>query len=194
MVNIFMRALRRTGTRLQFSQGFHPKPKMVFDDALPIGLESLCERLVLSVPKNLSPEDLVADLNRQLPAGLSVTACEPYRKPDCALKQAVVYRVAWRQGRFDLQALRQFEAAPALFHERRNRKGQLKKIDLKAMVLDMRRLDPDSLEIVIRHRPDALLRPDIVLREVFHMTDADIRRARIVKLRYQPCVPAPPDD
>ena len=60
MVNIFIRALRRSGITVKFSEGFHPKPKMAFGDALPIGLESLCETMLLTVSDNIRPDELVS--------------------------------------------------------------------------------------------------------------------------------------
>ena len=194
MVNIFVRALRRAGIELQFSQGFHPKPKLRFDDALPIGLESLCESLVLSVSNDLRPEALAAALNRELPTGLTVVDCGPYLKLNPGREQTVVYRVALSRGGFDPETVRQFEARPTFLYERRNRKGKLKKIDLKAMVDTIHCPQPATLEIALRCRPEALLRPDVILREVFHLPETEIRQARIVKLRYQPHATQPPAD
>ncbi len=182
MVNIFTRALRRAGIAVKFSEGFHPKPKMAFSDALPIGLESLCESMRLTVVDRIAPADLVAKLNKELPHGLHVTDCLPYDRNAKKTDQAVVYRITLHHGRFDTDALKRFQSVDTMFWERTNRKGRLKKIDLKAMVHQMHRVKPDTLEMVILHRGDVLLRPDVLLRHVFQLPTDDIRQARIIKL------------
>lgn len=185
MVNIFIRALRRAGIALKFSEGFHPKPKMAFSDALPIGVESLCETMVLSVSDLVSPQELVTCLNRELPVGLRVTDCMPYQKP-AACDRIVVYRIDLGQGRFEPEAIQRFETAPSIVYERRNRKGKLKKIDLKAMVHALRIVEPGILEMALHDRSDTLVRPDIILEEIFKLPVDTIRQARIVKIRKLP--------
>ena len=49
MANIFKRALRRAGIGVHYSRGFHPNPKVVFTDTLPLGMESLCERMIITL-------------------------------------------------------------------------------------------------------------------------------------------------
>jgi len=185
MVNIFVRALRRAGIPLKFSEGFHPKPKMAFDDALPIGLESLCETMRVTVGDRLSAEAMVARINRELPDGLHVTDCKRRCPSDGGTDQVVAYRITLNEGQFDTAALKEFQEAAHFIFERTNRKGKLKKIDLKDMIRHIRTVKPDTLEMAILHRPEALIRPDVVLRNVFKMTNEAIRRARMIKIGYQ---------
>jgi radical SAM-linked protein len=185
MVNIFIRALRRSGITLKFSEGFHPKPKIAFGDALPIGLESLCETMLLTVSDRIRSDELVDRLNRELPDGLRVTDCLPYRPNEENTDKAVIYRVTLHQGTFDAEAVERFKAADNVWIERTNRKGKLKKIDLKAMVQHIQCVTSDTLELVVHHRPDALLRPDIILQKVFALSSDAIRQARLIKLGYR---------
>lgn len=185
MVNIFIRALRRAGITVKFSEGFHPKPKMAFHDALPIGLESLCETMRLAVSDRIASDDLVARLNAELPDGLHVTDCMPYRTTEENIDRAVVYRITLNDGIFDPEAIQRFKTADALIVERTNRKGKLKKIDLKAMVQHLHCVNPDTLELVVVHRPAALLRPDVILRNIFDLPSEAIRQSRMIKLGYR---------
>jgi len=186
MVNIFIRALRRAGITVKFSEGFHPKPKIAFHDALPIGLESLCETMLLTVSDQTRPDDLVAGLNAQLPEGLHVTDCLPYRKTDAVTERAVVYRITLGGGTFDSEAIQRFKAGGDVILERTTRKGKLKKIDLKAMVQHINRVNPDTLELVVVHGATARLRPDAILSHIFDYPPEVIRQARVVKLGYRP--------
>jgi len=192
MVNIFIRALRRADVPIKFSEGFHPKPKIAFHDALPIGLESLCETMLLTVSDQIASDDLVARLNDQLPDGLNVTDCMPYRKTDENSERAVVYRITLNDGTFEAEAIQRFKTTDAAILERTNRKGKLKKIDLKAMVQHIHCVNPNTLELVVIHRPTAQLRPDVILRHIFELPSEIIRQARVVKLGYRLAKPGDP--
>jgi radical SAM family uncharacterized protein/radical SAM-linked protein len=186
MVNIFVRALRRAGIPLKFSEGFHPKPKLVFDDALPIGMESLAETMVVSVEGALAPQELVSRLKAEIPEGLEVTDCRIYTKGEKPVERTVVYRVTLVSdgGAFDPQAVQRFKSAETVLYDKPNRKGQLKKIDLKAMVIRMDIVRADTLEIEILQHPGPLVRPNRILENVFALPSETLRGARVVKLRY----------
>ena len=49
MVNIFIRAVKRAAIPVRFSEGFHPKPKLAFDNPLPVGMESQEENFTMVV-------------------------------------------------------------------------------------------------------------------------------------------------
>ena len=84
MASIFSRALRRAGISVQFSRGFHPKPKISFNDPLPVGMESEEETMCITVPAAIDTEQVRHDLNRQLPPGLSVVDCQPEKEKPVA--------------------------------------------------------------------------------------------------------------
>ena len=65
---------------------------------------------------------------------------------------------------------------------RSNRKGKLKKINLKDMVVNIDLSDSKFLEMTLRSEPGKTVRPADVLRHVFDLSDQEIKKARIVKL------------
>ena len=74
-MNLFLRALRRAGIPVKYSEGFHPKPKVAFDDPLPTGFESEEERMVVTFAADVTSQRLLEGLNAALPGGLRVHAC-----------------------------------------------------------------------------------------------------------------------
>jgi radical SAM family uncharacterized protein/radical SAM-linked protein len=183
LVNIFMRALKRAGIPVKFSKGFHPKPKVSFKDPLPIGLESRCEQITLTVPVHSSTRDIIDRLNANLPAGLRMHDRED--TPDCPEAKgppSSTYKVWLQAGRFSEAELAAYNATPLVTIERQNRKAKLKKIDLKAMVISIEIIDSRQLQMTLSSEPGKTLRPGDVLRQIFSVSEEQIKQARIVKI------------
>ncbi|MDM8524782.1 TIGR03960 family B12-binding radical SAM protein [Desulfococcaceae bacterium HSG8] len=180
LANIFSRAIRRAGIPLKYSEGFHPMPKISFEDPLPIGLESLNESLYITVPDAVKPQIIIKDMNEQLPEGLVVTDCQlaPPRKKT----EPSSYLVTIKEGVFDEKKSEQFMKSPEFILTKTNRKGKVKKTDLKKAVLKIEQSSPTKLEITLSSEPGKSVRPFEAVKEIFDLPDDTLRRADIVKL------------
>lgn len=184
MVNIFLRAIRRADIPIKFSQGFHPKPKISFEDSLPIGLESLNEHFYLIVSENFELRSIVKSLNKQLPEGLSVNDCQIVStKTAHNYEKKYNYIVTIKEEFFDNKELEIFLQRPDFIVSRIDRKGRLKKIDLKYMVLDIELLKPDKLQMILRSESGKTARPLEVIKEIFKLTDEKAKKARFIKMQ-----------
>ncbi len=97
MVRMFLRAIRRAGLPVAYSQGFHPMPKVSFSQPVPLGTESLGEEAVLVLEKRLSAQVVMDRLNREFPLDITVSFCEISRKKYRLLpKEKVSYLVFLR--------------------------------------------------------------------------------------------------
>jgi radical SAM family uncharacterized protein/radical SAM-linked protein len=184
MVNIFLRALKRAGIPVKFTEGFHPKPKVSFDDPLPIGMESQNETMKLTVPVHVNPQTVVESLNANLPAGLRVRRSEsaPSQSGTKSPKSST-YHVILKKGKFDRDQLKSFICRIDFTIEIKDRKGKLKKLDLKDMVLDIVLIDSRHLQMVLRSEPGKTLRPPEVLHHIFGLSEYQIKQARVLKQR-----------
>ena len=184
MVNIFLRALKRAGIRVKFSQGFHPKPKISFDDPLPIGIESEQEYFILSVPSAVNPATVPQMLNSHLPDGLVITSSQ-FASPGLKRQAtgANVYQVTLREGYFNEENLRSFKNSPEVTISRSNRKGKLKKINLKDMVIRIELLGSKQMRVALSAETGKTLRPAQILGPIFDINENQIKQARVVKLR-----------
>jgi radical SAM family uncharacterized protein/radical SAM-linked protein len=72
MVDVFARAARRAGIPMQFSEGFHPLPRISFTNPLPVGTESLAEYVDLDLGLYMKAAEFQERLNRELPLGLRI--------------------------------------------------------------------------------------------------------------------------
>ena len=183
MVSIFQRALKRAGILVRFSEGFHPKPKISFDDPLPVGIESRQESFVITVPDSVRPRDVKDRLNDHLPAGLEVIHCQlASRKEPASLRQRVRYRIAVAEDLFNNVRLKAFDERSDFIITLTDRKGKLKKFDLKDSVINCKWFDLRHLELTLQSEPGKTVRPFDVLRHIFGLSDTQVKQARIIKL------------
>jgi radical SAM-linked protein len=77
LISVVIRATRRAGLALKYSQGFHPMPKLSFGAPLPVGMESLEEYLDIEFAGRLDPADALAKLNGELPEGICFLSADP---------------------------------------------------------------------------------------------------------------------
>jgi len=183
MVNLFTRALRRAGISVEYSAGFHPKAKLRFADALPLGIESRCEELFVTVAEEFSDSELADRLNAQLPGGLSVLRCSATKEGNgTRMPEVTTYRVQLSGSRFDSNALEQFRKKETAVFTRTGRKGKSRVMDLCRVVDRIVLSSEDTLDISLRHMDGVILRPAEVLQFIFSLDVDQLARARVVKV------------
>ena len=123
-------------------------------------------------------------LNSHLPDGLVITASQfvaPGFKRQAA--GANVYRVTLQDGSFNEENLRSFKNSAEVTISRSNRKGKLKKINLKDMVIRIELLDSKQLQVALSAEAGKTLRPAQILGPIFDINEKQIKQARVVKLK-----------
>lgn len=183
LVNIFLRSIRRAGIDVGYSEGFHPMPKISFEDTLPMGMESLCETFYLTVTDRMQPESVAKILNEQLPEGLYVIDCQEYIPVGGADSPNIYsYEASLRAGSFCTESLKLYETSANCEIERINKKGKQKLLNLKELVKTIKIVSNDRLEMTLSSESGNMVRPVEVLKKIFPLTDEEIKTARIVKL------------
>jgi len=183
LVNIFLRALKRADIEVKFSEGFHPKPKVSFDNPLPVGIESLKERFIVTVPDHIRPQAVMDGLNAHLPAGLIITHCElaPKKAPATG-HQLVRYQVTLKEDLLDEAKLSAFKHRSEAPIRLMSPKGKLKKLDLKAIVESSELVNARQLKFTLKSEPGKTVRPFDILRHIFNLSEDQVKQAKIIKL------------
>jgi radical SAM family uncharacterized protein/radical SAM-linked protein len=182
MVTIFIRAIQRAGIPVKYSEGFHPKILMSFEDALPIGLESLNEIFYLSVHDNVKPQTIINGLNHNLPKGLRILSCHLAPTTSSNHKfEPVVYMVKSKNDFFDEEKMNHFNKISEFIVTRFNRKRKIKRVDLKEMVINLTLPEPHQLRMILRSEPGQTVRPFEILEKVFGLSEEEIKQAVVVK-------------
>jgi radical SAM-linked protein len=186
-MHALLRAVRRAGLPVAYSQGFHPKPRVSFGPALPVGVESACEHLDLDLLGDADPADVARRLGPQLPEGLRVLEAEvvPAEEPSISeAMRAVHYRVDFPQdpwGERELSArveafLGAEQAVVTRVAPRKGRDGKRqskvaaprqREIDLKEIVTHLAVEGPGRVAFSLRADPSGSAKPAEVLAAIF---------------------------
>ncbi len=115
LVRLVPRVFRRAEVPMFYSQGFHPKPEMVFGPALALGIAALDEWVDVKLAADVDPEALPAMLQPGAPEGLTFTGAMRLGPKDPAISKVVdvteyVAAVPWtwlrESGMHDLDVVR----------------------------------------------------------------------------------------
>lgn len=187
LAKIFARAFRRAKIPVKHSQGFHPTPKISFQTALPVGVESKEEFFSVEIPPWVTDRALMDGLNRQLTDGLSLTGCwsgTGVGRWDGPTVHR--YLVALREAVFSPDRIAEFERRSAWTVEKKNRKGRVSEMDLKGLVTGLTLVSAEVLEMTMDTSGPARLPVTRVLKEIFDLSETALKLARIVKCPHVP--------
>jgi radical SAM family uncharacterized protein/radical SAM-linked protein len=188
LVTIIIRAFRRAGFRFEYSQGFHPMPKVSFSDPLPSGMASEAEYFLASIVDDQNPTrkiDLqsLGKVNAQLPEGLNVVACEDAHSKKVLSEKnpsQIAYQIKLPH-EVDHQRIKDFMSSKTFIVSRQNQKGKQRNIDLRGKVIKMHLSGPSQLYCLIDNQN--MVRPSLVLESVLGIDKSVIPVAEILKLK-----------
>jgi len=89
LVRVLPRVMRRIGAPLAYSQGFHPRPDLVFSPALSLGVSSLAEYVDLKVLSSIDPTAILDEMNRASDQGLVFTRGALLGPEDAAITKII---------------------------------------------------------------------------------------------------------
>ncbi len=141
-----IRTLRRAGIEVAYSQGFHPKPRIVFATALPLGVAGLEEWMdaVLAAPPSVADAEVAELLTSFAPAGVRFLSARRLQEGERAISRAMSSSesiVAGPRGAIDFSAIARGEAVTVV---RRSPRGE-KSIDVARWFVSARRATPTEL-------------------------------------------------
>jgi radical SAM family uncharacterized protein/radical SAM-linked protein len=96
LARLFYRSARRAGLSLHHSEGFHPMPRIVFEKALPVGVESMREFVDIELEGRASSTELRERFNQNLPEGIQIIEVREvlFPKASSSLPNRSVYRIS----------------------------------------------------------------------------------------------------
>lgn len=184
LMRLFARACRRAALPVRLTQGFDPRPRLVFATALELGVESLDEVLEMELGEWTSPENIVRRLAAQMPPGIGlreVRLLPPRRSGQQPVE--MTYRVSPPGG---APALGLSPPRIAEFLNSREmpfnrpREKRIQRLDLRPSVVAVV-VEGDAVVVTLRPTPQGWARPAEVLALLTGRELAETRRWPTVK-------------
>lgn len=175
IMTAFHRAMRRAGVALEYTQGFHPTPKMAFGPPLGVGVAGLQEYFDMEV---LPPFDLEKNretLNSMLPDGISITAMSAISGNTESLS-SFISRYEYRITGGDISQIHTFLSKEEILINRVKYD-----INVRSMVEDALIIDSDTVQLVLVDQGDIKVRLGEILPLIFSepMERLDITRTSL---------------
>jgi radical SAM-linked protein len=183
LTSIFLRAFRRASIEMKYTQGFHPKPKISFHDAIPVGVESQCEEFYLTAAGPIDCKKAASVINQELPEGLVIIDCQTVPAKSGPGQQTIrIYHVTREDGGFDTACLEAFKRADVFPVRHRAKKNREREIDLRQVIREIHLEAPNRLTLCLNNMPGQTIRPGKALQAIFGMPQEAATRLRIVKV------------
>jgi radical SAM-linked protein len=170
LMRTFERMLRRADLPFLRSQGFNPRPRLVFALSLPLGVVGAEEVVELELAQGLSVQEIEARLTRQSPPGLEIVSVRRVDPKASAQVRGLCYAVDVPAGRVDGLRARAGEVLASAECGWDRTRPPKRRIDLRPWIRDLRVHESDALsphsytlEMDLRLTPTGTARPEEVL-------------------------------
>jgi radical SAM-linked protein len=161
LLRTFERMLRRAGIPFRSTNGFNPKPRLVFALSLALGIIGHEEVVELELEEEMPPDTVRERMSRHAPSGLTFTSARIIDKSLTGHVSQVTYRLNLPdRRRADAQsAIEHVRIASELWVERT--RPHPRRIDIRPYLKDCR--INSALEIDLAVTPTGTARPEEVL-------------------------------
>jgi radical SAM-linked protein len=162
LMRCFERMLRRAALPYRCTEGFNPKPRLVFALPLPLGIEGCQEVAELELGAELPADEIRDRLARQAPAGLEILAAERIDGRKTVHARLACYRIEvpsehWAALPRSIAALLN---SPSCWVERQ--RPHRRTLDIRPYLQDLRWQQP-ALEMGLLVTPAGTARPEEIL-------------------------------
>ncbi|MGH2519866.1 MAG: TIGR03936 family radical SAM-associated protein [Chloroflexota bacterium] len=166
LMRTWERSLRRAGVRLAHTEGYNPRPRLIFAAPLQVGVTSDAEIVDVIVEGEPTAEEFRGLIEPSVAPGirvLDVCEVEPHAPPLMANVASADY-VLTLANAVDLARLRAFLGSVSAPYQR-SRKGGIKTADMRPAVLDLWQEGERQLGMRLRLDVEGLgVRPEEVLK------------------------------
>ena len=175
------RALRRAAIPLWYTEGFNRHPYITFAAPLSLGFEGLRESMDFRLEEDMPMDELADRLNAVMPEGLRVVQAGEARMKPGEL-EAARYRLTFSCPR---KALEELLSQPALLVEKRTKKKELKEIDIRPLLYDIRLSDTAEgacMEITLPSSGSQNINPTLLLQALRKQPGMESVTCRVLRL------------
>jgi len=184
---MFVRAVRRAGLPMRFSQGFHPLPKISFASGPPVGVESDAEYLELELLEHLPTEKIKSQIQEVLPEGIKIIEVKELSLRARSINQQIslIEYLAILPENLK-EKVKQEELAKFLTSEqfmikqKRDKKERI--VDLKQKIKYIELTTENNIKFGIINSQGPLAKPQEVVSEIFQIKEPEIYQVRFKRI------------
>jgi radical SAM-linked protein len=119
LMRSFERMLRRAALPFRMTEGFHPTPRLVLAQSLPLGVVGHAEVAELELVEDVNPADVLSRLREQAPPGIEFLTAKAIPLKTTGRPRRAIYRIAVADPPPGLDdRIAQLLASPAVWAER----------------------------------------------------------------------------
>ncbi len=192
-----IRAIRRAGLPINYSQGFHPHPKVSFSAALPVGTQSSAEYLDMELGESLQAFEVTQRLNKVLPTQLQIETVMPIPLSFRSLSQisdTFGYRIGipcYADGEDGESAdtllhasqgaqeahIQNFLAQSSIILERAD-----KQVDIRPAIIKLELVQAEAKQLELELILKSQIRPQEVIRKLYRLSSSRLAQLQIERI------------
>lgn len=140
ILRLFERAFKRSALPVAHSQGFNPRPRIVFAQPMPLGLTSDGEFADVELLASMSAVDFMTLMNASLPPGIQLVDAKVKSSPSnpMGLVSGARYRIGFDVPvSFDIHTVARKVLDSTIIHVMKKTKSGLKQIDIRPLIYEV---------------------------------------------------------
>lgn len=182
MIRFWERAVQRAQLPLRLTQGFNPRPRLIFPHALGLGIVSRHEEIEIELCSSVPLADMIARLRDAVAGVLEIVGADnlpPVKKSRQIVASS--YRISGLPAGADAaRATAGIMGQAEIWVERKNKEGG-RRLDIRPYLTSLAPAGDDALALEIRHTPAGSARLDEVTKLLAASLDCDWRDFRLEK-------------
>ncbi|PSB02194.1 TIGR03936 family radical SAM-associated protein, partial [Merismopedia glauca] len=169
LLRLFDRAVRRAAIPVSFTGGFHPSPRIMVANALPLGATSSGEIVDFELTESMDESSFQARLAAQLPEDIPIyevdeielkapSATQSLVKAEYVLDLADDNEIDWEKS---IQAVL---ASSEIWQEQTSKSGKIKQVNLRDRLFELESTEAQKIRYIGSCRNDGtMLRPEQII-------------------------------
>lgn len=172
LMHVFERAVRRANLPILYSQGYNPKPMMVFALPLGVGIDTKGDYIDISFERTVPVASAIEEINKFLPRGIRLLSGVNIDEPKNSLmsvvtaaKYELTIDATLPEGDSLRAMLERLTSMDKILVDKKS-KGKIIEVDIKDLILSLEQNKSSSkstASIYVKAGSSSNLRPDVLL-------------------------------
>ncbi len=185
LLKIFIRALRRSQIEVNYSEGFHPHPKISFSSALSLGIQSYAEFIDIDIKNPSDEKDFIKRINDSLPEGIDIVEYKAVEKPQVLTKTMShsLYEFYFEEEiSFLAPIVEKIMESENLVIQKKNKKKQLKEVNVREKIYELEvKTEKNQINAILLNSSEGALKPSELIKAINENYSLEIKPYSMIK-------------